>query len=137
MFLQNKDLYTKIRPNELHQITAGEDTITLHALQAAISEMCTYLESRYNTKEIFNKEGEDRNPLLVSFAVDISIFEIVSIALPGQDLEDRRARYKRAIDYLKQVRDGKLDLELSTKENPDTAADDAAFGSQTKRNNYF
>lgn len=137
MFLKIEDLYTKIRKGELNQITGDEDTITLHALQAAISEMNTYLESRYNTAEIFNKEGEERNPLLVSFAVDIALFEIVSIALPGQDLEDRRVRYKRAIDYLKQIRDEKLNLELPAKETQENAANSAAFGSQTKRNNYF
>lgn len=137
MFLKTEDLYTKIRAGELNQVTAGEDTITLHALQAAIAEMSTYLEGRYNTEEIFNKEGEARNPLLVSFAVDMAIFEIVSIALPGQDLEDRRARYKRAIDYLKQVRDEKLNLELPSKENQDNASDAAPYGSQPKRNNYF
>ncbi|MEG1763158.1 MAG: phage protein Gp36 family protein, partial [Bacteroidales bacterium] len=138
MFLKKEDLYAKIRKNELEQITGNDDTLVLHAMQAAVSEMEPYLKERYNTKDIFTKQDRERNPLLVSFAVDIAIFEIISIALPGQDLQDRRERYKRAIDYLKQVRDEKLNLELPKKENTlQGGGDTAAHGSNPKRNNYF
>ena len=136
MFLQKEDLYKTIREYDLNDITGGDDTLVQHAMQSAVSEMTTYLQKRYDTNAIFSATGDDRNPLVLTFAIDIAVYEIVAITLVNQSLEDRRARYKRAIDYLKQVRDGELSPELPEKQTSEEYTNEA-FGSNPKRNNYF
>ena len=67
---------------------------------------------RYDTGRLFATTANQRPDILVRFAVDIAIFELCSIALPDQDLENRRALYKRAIGWLKEVRDNDIPTEL-------------------------
>lgn len=137
MFITKDDLKIAIRLYEVDEITGGDDTLVYAAISAAIGEIKPFL-FRYDTERIFNAAGDERHPLLVRFAVDIAVFEIVSIARPDQDLENRRALYKRALDWLKQVRDENLAVDLPEKETPLPAADvTVAYGSQPKRNNYF
>lgn len=136
MFIDIKDLYTKIRPNELQQSVAGDDTIVNHAISVAVSEVRFYLQ-RYDTEVIFSATGGDRNPLLVTFATDIAIYEILAIAKSGNDLTDRRERRNRAIDYLKQLKDEAMPVNLPLKETePDSPNNEfVAFGGITKRSN--
>lgn len=136
MFITKDDFKIAIRLYEIDEITGSDDTLVYAAISAAIGEMMPFL-FRYDTDRIFNAQGEERHPLLIRFAVDIAVFEIVSIARPDQDLENRRALYKRAMDWLKQVRDEDLAVDLPKKEIEPAADATVAYGSQPKRNNYF
>ena len=139
MFITKEDLNITIRPYEIEQITDGDDTIVDMAISAAIGEMKPYL-FRYDTDKIFTTSGNERHPLLVRFAVDIAVFELVSIARPDQDLENRRALYNRAIDWLKQVKNEEMPVDLPLKEEkPDDEklAGGILSGSRTPRPNYF
>lgn len=135
MFITRDDLKIAIREYEVDEITGGDDTLVEAAISAAIGEMKPYL-FRYDTGKIFNATGKDREPLLVRFAVDITIFGIVSIARPDQDLENRRALYRRAIDWLKQVRDEDLPTGLP---RPEHVPEDSTVlsGGRVKRDNYY
>ena len=135
MFIQRTDLKQAIREWELDEILAGDEPLVDIAISTAIGEMKPYLH-RYDVEKIFSAKGEDREPLLVRFAVDIAIFELVSIARPDQDLENRRALYNRAIDWLKQVRDEKLPCGLPLLEVAPGEAD-ILYHSNPKRNNYM
>jgi len=137
MFITIEDLYSKIRKHDLEQITGGDEIIAEHAISSAVAEIMGYLE-RYDTDRIFSAKGEDREGLLVSFAVDIAVYEIVAIARPNTDLTDRRERRNRAIDYLKQVRDDNISTPWPLKEgdgDEDPEAYSVAFGSYPKRRN--
>ncbi len=139
MFITKEDFNITIRPYEVDQITDGDDTIVDMAISAAIGEMKPYL-FRYDTDRIFSASGSERHSLLVRFAVDIAVFELVSIARPDQDLENRRALYKRAIDWLKQVKDEEMPVDLPLKEEePDgeKLAGGILAGSHPQRPNYF
>lgn len=137
MFISKEDLKIAIREYEIDEITSGDDTLIDAAISAAIGEMKPYL-FRFDTGKIFNARGQEREPLLVRFAVDIAVFEIISIARPDQDLENRRALYKRAIDWLKQVRDEDLPTGFPELPSPgETGNGDVLFGSERKRNNYY
>ena len=107
MFIEKKDLFSAIREYELDGIVQDDPALIDIAISTAIGEIKPYLY-RYDCEAIFAATGDDREPLLVRFAVDIAIFEIVSIVRPDQDLENRRALYNRAIAWLKQVRDEKM-----------------------------
>ncbi len=145
MFIKKEDIHNKITQHELDSIIGLDNEIVLHAISSAISEMRGYLIGRYDTEAIFSKTGNNRHALLVSFACDIAVYEIVAIALPGQDLEDRRMRYKRAIDWLKQLAAGVIQADLpllgnnnGTEGNTDiNARGPFGFSSQKKRRNNF
>lgn len=138
MFISRQDLEKKIRPEELISITNDDEEVINHSISSAISEMKGYLKGRYDVETIFNATDNDRMPLLVGFACDITIYEIVSLALPGQDLEDRRARYKRAIDWLKQLSKGEIEADLPKLEDENGNTESPfGFTSQTKRNNNW
>ncbi len=137
-FISKTDLTKNIRLEELDQITREDDTIIAFGIDAAIAELRGYLAKAYNVSSIFSQTGTARHALLVNFAIDISIYIIISTALPGQDIEDRRARYKRAIDWCKGVQKGEIATDLPELEV--TAANTTsrgAFGEHVKRNNNF
>ncbi len=139
MFITKEDFNITIRPYEIDQITGGDDSIIDMAISAAIGEMKPYL-FRYDTDKIFAASGSERHSLLVRFAVDIAVFELVSIARPDQDLENRRALYKRAIDWLKQVKNEEMPVDLPLKEeapDDDKLAGGILAGSHLPRQNYF
>lgn len=137
MFITTEDLKQAIRLHELDEITGGDDTLVQAAISTAVAEMKPYL-FRYDAEKIFSATGDGREPLLVRFAVDITIFEVVSISRPDQDLENRRALYKRAIDWLRQVKDDDMPTGLPRLANPVASGDDpVSGGGRSPRNNYF
>jgi len=135
MFIEEKDLYIAIREYEVRDIVQGDAALIDIAISTAVGEMKPYLH-RYDCEKIFSATGEARESLLVRFAVDIAVFELVSIARPDQDLENRRALYNRAIGWLKQVRDEKIPCGLPLLP---IAPEDAKVlsNSNPKRTNYF
>jgi len=137
-FIEKTDLVKEIKLEELDQITRADDTIVAYGIDVAVSEMKSYLVPTYNVDYIFSQTGTNRHALLLNFGIDIAIYIIVASALPGQDLEDRRARYKRAIDWLKQVKNGDLSTDLPVAEITDPlTVKRGAIGEHKKRNNYF
>jgi len=72
----------------------------------AIEEMQSYLASRYDVVNIFNKTGADRNQLIVMFAIDITLYHLYSAINRMRTPVERVERYKRAIQWLKDVADG-------------------------------
>jgi phage gp36-like protein len=136
-FLLKTDILKEIRSEELAQITRSDDTIINYSIDVSISEMKSYLTSHYDVNSIFAETGSNRHALLLNFGVDIAIYIMVSTALPGQDLEDRRARYKRAIDWLKQLSEGKVATDLPKLATTDTPNSRGSVGEHNKRNNYY
>lgn len=137
-FITRKDLTQAIREYEIDQITDSDPALVDIAINTAIGEMRPYL-FRYDTERIFSAENEQREPLLVRFAVDIAVFELCSIARPDQDLENRRALYNRAIGWLKEVRDENMPTGLPLRPNDPEApvASEIAAGGTPARSNYY
>ena len=139
-FIEKTDLYSAIRQEELQQITRGDDALIYFAIDSATAEIKSYLSYGYfDVNFIFAQTGNNRNKLLMNYLIDITLYIMVSVALPGQDLEDRRARYKRAIDWLKSVKNGEIytDLPKITVSEEATAKPRGAVGKHDKRNNYY
>jgi len=136
-FIEKTDILSKIRTEELQQITRGDDTIVKFGCDSAIAEMKSYLVAIFDTNAIFSKTGNNRHALLLDFGIDIAIYIIVSRALPGQDLEDRRLRYKRAVDWLKQLKKGEVNSDLPVLQYTDPKMKRGAVGKHIKRDNYF
>jgi phage gp36-like protein len=136
-FISLVDIQKKIRLEEINQITRNDDTIVIFAIDAAISEMKGYLSKYYDVNSVFQQTGSSRNSLLVDFAIDIAIYNIISTCPPGQDVEDRIARYERAIKWLKGVAKGEITTDLPPIIIAESVNKRGTVGEHAKRDNYF
>lgn len=121
-WISKADLHKSIDAGELEALTQGDDSIVEHGISVAIAQVKSYLATRYDVSVIFGTSGTERDPLVMRFCIDISIYEIAAIRQPGVDMEDRRARRDDAIDWLKQVQAEKIspDLPVLTDEDGNT-----------------
>ena len=133
--ISKADLKLSILEDELDEITRGDDAIVTAAINSAQGEMRTYLYDSYDVDTIFSQTGDARNAMLVNLLADMAVYLIVASVQAGQDLEDRRARYKRAITWLKEAQDTKTYSDLPRRET--TQQTHFSFGSNSKRNNYY
>ncbi len=107
-FIVENDLNRAMRPEYISEIKRTDEALINHCISAAISEMKTYLRETYDTNTIFALAGDDRDKLLVTFAVDMAIYNLIELVPVGVDVEQRRLRYKRAIDWLIGVQKGNI-----------------------------
>lgn len=134
-FIAKGDLLTYILLDELDEITRGDDTLVDQAIDAAIQEMRAYLYDVFDVDDIFGQTGSARHQLLVNYACDITIYLLVARLQAGQDIEQRRLRYKRAVDWMKAVTKTETYSDLPRRE--ETKQAHIVTGSNLKRNNYF
>lgn len=134
-FISKDDLKLSILIDELDEITRGDDTIITAAIDSAQGEMRTYLYDSFDVDTIFSQTGANRNAMLVNLMADMAVYLLVASVQAGQDLEDRRARYKRATTWLKEVQDTKNYADLPRR--TETEQTHFLFGSNSKRNNYY
>ncbi|WP_338813642.1 phage protein Gp36 family protein [Bernardetia sp. Wsw4-3y2] len=121
-FLLETDFDVQIMTMILN-IQTNEDPLILdNAESASISEMISYLSTRYNTEEIFAATGDDRHRLIVMYLVDMVIYHTGARNIPKQNIELRGIRYEAAINWLNKVNKGLLnpDLPKLTDENGNT-----------------
>lgn len=122
MFLEFEDLKNSIYNYQVDQITEGDDTIVLQALQVAEEECRSYLEANvhikqnqdgrfiYDVQNIFNKTGNERNALIVQYCITIAKWYIVELCNADIIMEQAKERYDRVIASLKQLASGTTTL---------------------------
>ncbi|WP_434575516.1 phage protein Gp36 family protein [Riemerella anatipestifer] len=111
-YLTEQDYKPQIRNWILNVVTQNDPGAREQAELAAQVEMESYLRSRYKVREIFNKQGTERNYLLVMYLVDMAIYHLHSNISPDNIPEIRYVRYKSAIDWLHKVATEKLSPDL-------------------------
>ena len=139
-FINKSDLTRLILEEELNEITRNDSAIVDNAISTAIAEVKSHLFDWYDTDIIFSKTGDQRDPLLVQFTVDIAIYNIIAILQAGQNIDDREARYKRALSWLKAASkplDSKDRIHPDLPKREKTSSTKVISHSQTKRNNYY
>ena len=134
-FIDATDLKLSILEDELNQITRNDATLIAQAISAAEAEMRAYLYDSYDVEVIFSETGEDRHALLVRYCVDIAVYAIVASTQAGQDVSDRKARYDRAVNWLKMIKKMGTYADLPLREA--TVQTHISTGSGTKRNNHY
>lgn len=102
-FLTKNDLGLVILTDELDEITRADDTLVDMACAAAEQEMRGWLFDTFDVDAVFATTGTNRNALLVQFGADIAVYALVARLQAGQDTDDRKSRYDRAIAWLKAV----------------------------------
>jgi hypothetical protein len=136
MFLQAEDIKTHLYGEIVEAISRDDEDILLASMDAAISEAKGYLAD-YNKEEIFAKSGEDRHPLLLVFLKDIAVWHFLNLSNPSSDMELRKTRYERAIDWLKGVQKGNITPDLPVVEPAEQQTGSIRFGSNPPRSNQF
>lgn len=121
MFATPEDLKNTIYEYQVDQITDGDESIVLQALMAAESEVKSYLmgndkkewldgRPRYDVEAVFSKTGSERNPLILAHVLTIAKWRIAELCNVDFIYEKAKDRYDRAVDYLKQLSAGKINL---------------------------
>ena len=103
-----EDLYSRIYPENANEITRGDDTLMLRAINAAISEAKMYL-SRFDLVALFGTASTDPtvvDTFLQNLCVDIAVFRLVLLSNPGIDYDVAESCYKMAIATLKNIQQG-------------------------------
>ncbi|MGJ1366036.1 phage protein Gp36 family protein [Sphingobacterium spiritivorum] len=122
-FLTESDYSAQIR-SEILNTVKNTNGLSKAELMAQ-TEMESYLNSRYDVSQIFNKEGDQRNSLILMYLIDITLYHLHSNISPRNVPELRAIRYEAAIDWLNRVAAGKLNPDLP--ELPDQGGTDYFF----------
>ena len=77
----------------------------------AIAEMRSYMNKTYDCDAIFSARGDNRHPLVLMFAIDISVYHIFCQHNPFKLSKIREDRYKRAIEWLKGIMEGDITID--------------------------
>ena len=135
-FLLKQDLINlAILAEELAEITRRDDTIITAACSSAISEMTIHLHDSYDTDTIFTRTGTGRHQLLLQLGADIAVWTIAARCQAGINLDDREARYKRAVATLKAFEKSETYADLPRRVKP--IQEHVTFRSNPKRTNYY
>lgn len=105
-------IHREILDSLLRQGTSNYDPQIIEICEdRAISEMKSYLNKKYDCQAIFSQTGAERHPLILMFALDITIYHIFCQHNPYKMSKIREDRYERAIEWLKGVMKGDITIE--------------------------
>ena len=138
MFLTPEELKTHLYTENIDIISRNDVTILQAAIDGAIQESKSYLSS-YDRDSIFSASGDARNALLLIFIKDMSVWHFINLCNAGTEMEIRKARYDRAVDWHKAVQKGQVspDLPVIIDDKGDSSAGQVIYGSNVKRNQHF
>ena len=77
----------------------------------AVAEMRSYLNKKYDCDAIFSATDTDRHPLILMFAIDITVYHIFCQHNPYKMSRIRQDRYERAVEWLKAVMKGDVTVD--------------------------
>ena len=119
MYLQIEDLKNNIYNYQVEQITQGDESIVLQALDTAEQEVKSYINQKkefldgrkiYDVDKTFSAKGNDRNALLVSLCLSVAKWYIVDLCNADIIYQHAKERYDRAIEYLQKINKGEVSL---------------------------
>lgn len=104
-------IHREILDSLLRQGTADYDPQIIEICEdRAVAEMRGYLDKKYDCDAIFKAQGDARHPLILMFALDITVFHIFCQHNPYKISKIRQDRYDRAIEWLKGVMKGDITI---------------------------
>ncbi|MGV4529141.1 hypothetical protein [Ornithobacterium rhinotracheale] len=136
MFIEIEELKTHCREAKLKRIIENDETIALAAIDMAIDFASSKLMKTYDTGAIFSATDCDRSPLLVKFIKDIAIWEIITLATPSIDYEDKKFRYQEAVNWLTAVYKG-MPANLPRLMEEEKSVKSFSYHSNPPRKNYY
>lgn len=138
-FITTSDYNASIHAEILAAITR-DDTIAVDICEdRAIQEMRGYLGVRYDCDALFAASGTARNQLVLMMAVDITVYHIFCIGNPQKLSQMRKDRYDRAVEWLKAVSKGAINIDGAPLLPAETLASKSSIlmSSNPKRSNHL
>lgn len=134
-YISKEDYWGLIKLENLNDLIQNQD-LALEAEQDTAVEMVkSYLYNRYDTVQIFSKQGNERDLRLVRHAVNIVLYNIYQRYTNARDLPLKAKNYDDTIIWLEKVNDGKIGLDLPRKEaNDKPITKFRGASNQTQRN---
>lgn len=135
-FIDKTDYVDVINQNILDGITNVDDSKIDTAEARAIKFMKSYLSSRFDTANIFNKTGANRDEVILGYAKDITLYFLHRLSNPRKTPSDRIKAYNEAKEWLIGVQK----CEINPEDLPVKAGgqkDYVLYGSNPKRNNHI
>ena len=102
MFLEPEEMTTVIKSATIGLIITDESDI-ISGINAAIREMTSYLNSRYDCPKIFGAVGVDRDPLVLEHCKSIALWYIVRQSNADVIFEKVLIYYNNAKEWLRLV----------------------------------
>ncbi len=135
-YLEPTELKTHAYEVEVKAIIQGDETIALACIDMAIEFASSKLSKDYDTDAIFSKRGNERNPLLLKMIKDIAIWELIGLANPSVDYEDKKFRYEQAVSWLNAVYKG-MPANLPRREDVEDKVKSFSMSSNPRRNPHY
>lgn len=137
-YLTQPEIKTHLYDGVIGEINRADVTILQSAIDAAIEEAKGYLTA-FDTNAIFATTGDERNPILLLYIKDISVWHYIQLANPNVDMELRKIRYEKAIEYLLRIQNGKVNptLPYPATPPPGDAENYIKYGGNEKRTLNF
>ena len=138
-YLTKQEIKTHLYGAVVDEISRADDTILQSAIDAAIAEASGYLTA-YDMAAIFAAVDDARNPILLLYIKDITVWHYIQLANPAVEMELRLKRYERAIEFLQGIQSGKVNPSLPYPAAPPEPGERESFikyGGIDLRNNNF
>lgn len=137
-YITAEEMKTVIYEHVMDDISMQDDATVLQCIEAAVSEMKSYLSSRYDVASIFTATGTDRDPLILENTKVIAVWNLIRLSNSELIYQQWRERYDRVIDFMKQVASGSITPELPiATDDQGNAIIKSRFGSNQKfQHNY-
>lgn len=136
-FIAKADLQKLIKADMLTALLDGDDTVVATAADEAIAKAKEMLSGVYDMDTELAKTGSNRHDLLLTYCIDIAIYNVWRYVDPMAIPKYRVDHYKEAIDWLKGVMKGDYATSLATSTESDESGGPVIFGSNTARDNQY
>jgi phage gp36-like protein len=137
-YLTTHELTSHLHEDVIDEISREDTSKLTTAIAAAVSEMRGYL-SFYDVPVILATTGVNREPILLLYTKDIAVWHFIQLANANVEMELRKIRYDRAIQWLKDVQKGIIvpNLPILTNADETIQAGKIKFGSNKQRNTHY
>ncbi len=135
-YITIEELKTHAYSEEINEIIREDQTIAYASIDIAIDFVCSKLMKHYIVDDIFSKQGKDRNPLVLKVVKDIALWELIGLANPSINYEDKKFRYQEAVGWLTAVYKGMPTALPKIELKPDNSVS-FSWNSNPKRTNHY
>lgn len=117
------------------QIADHDDAVKQQAIDAAIIEVRSYLNGRFDCNAIFDSNAVD--PLIVRYTCIIAVRNLLILSSVDTSSDVFEDYYNGVIDWLKQAARGQINPELPSKPDGETTAGSIVWGGNRRNNNSY
>lgn len=134
-FIEKSDLENYVTPEDLNQITEGDELIIAAAIDDAIEHISEKLRQRYDVLSEFAKTAPNRHRTLLKHTVAVCLYFLCERIAFDQLPENRVVSFKNANKWADECASGTIQPSLQQLENPERGIS-IRYGTADKKNHY-